>query len=147
MAKAKKRQRRGSKLSTGNSKRGMEFSKKIVILTGILFTISLLEIQVMVIGGLDVSNFATQTLLTTGGIFGASIVFYLNKAKLENLAKGKLRFVLLRLRLELKLKNLIPEESYQQVMDEINELDDMVDNKLDDSLEEAIQKEIDTQNF
>lgn len=34
MAQAKKSQRRGSRVSTVSSKRGMEFTKKIVILTG-----------------------------------------------------------------------------------------------------------------
>ena len=32
--------------------------------------------------GLDVAV-ATQLIVTTGGIFGASIIFYLNKSKIE----------------------------------------------------------------
>ena len=84
---------------------------------------------------------------TTSAILGASIIFYLNKSKIENLSKGKIRFVLLRLRLELKLKDKIPEESYQLILEELNELDNMLDSKLDGALEEAIQSEIDIQNF
>ena len=81
MAQARKSQRRGSKVSTVSSKRGMEFTKKIVILTALLFIVSLLDIRAEVREGLDVSGYATQVLITTGGIFGASIVFYLNKSK------------------------------------------------------------------
>lgn len=147
MSQAKKSQRRGSRVSTVNSKRRVEFTKKIVILTAILFILCLLDIRAAVREGLDVSGYATQVIVTTGGIFGASIVFYLNKSKIENLSKGKIRFVLLRLRLELKIKDKIPEEAYNLIMEEINEIDRMMDTKLDGALEEAIQQEVDLQNY
>lgn len=142
-----KSQRRGSSLSTANSKRGMEFAKKIVIVTGILFIYTLFDIRAGVRAGYDVSSYATQQIVTTGGIFGASIIFYLNKAKIENLSKGRIRFVLLRLRLELKLKDKIPEAAYMICMDEINKIDNMMESKLDGALEEAIQKDIDIENY
>lgn len=142
-----KSQRRGSRLSTASSKRGTEFAKKIVIITGVLFILILLDIRGAVRAGYDVSSYATQELLTTGGIFGASIIFYLNKAKIENLSKGKIRFILLKLRLELKLRDKIPEESYQLILEEINEIDNMLDAKLDGALEEAIQREVEIQNY
>lgn len=144
---ALRKRRRGSRLSTGNSKSGKEFSKMIVIITGLLFILTLLDVRWAVRGGIDVSGYATQQILTTGGIFGASIVFYLNKSKIENLSKGKIRFMLLKLRLELKLKDRIPEESYQLILEEINEIDAMLDTKLDGSLEEAIQQEVELQNY
>ena len=133
-------------LSIQNSKRKMEFSKIIVIVTGLLFILTLLDIRGAVKNGVDVSGYATQQILTTGGIFGASIIFYLNKSKIENLSKGKLRFLLLKLRLELKLKDKIPEESYQIILAEINEIDNMLDSKLNGSLEDAIQKEVEIPN-
>lgn len=144
---ALRKRRRGSRLSTGNSKSGKEFSKMIVIITGLLFILTLLDVRWAVRGGIDVSGYATQQILTTGGIFGASIVFYLNKSKIENLSKGKIRFMLLKLRLELKLKDRIPEESYQLILEEINEIDAMLDTKLDGALEEAIQQEVELQNY
>lgn len=147
MAQARKSQRRGSKKSTVSSKRGMEFTKKIVIFAALLFITSLIDIRGAVREGLDISGYATQVIVTTGGIFGASIIFYLNKSKIENLSKGKIRFMLLRLRLELKLKNQIPEEAYNLIMEEINEIDRMMDTKLDGALEEAIQQEIELQNY
>lgn len=129
------------------AKRGKEFSKLIVIATGLIFILALLDIRGMVRNGLDVNGYATQQIITTGGIFGASIIFYLNKSKMENLSKGKLRFTLLKLRLELKLKGKIPEESYQCVLDEINKIDNMLDAKLDGALEEAIQREVEISNY
>lgn len=140
-------QRRGSRVSTASSKRGMEFAKKIVIITALLFILCLLDIRGAVREGLDVSGYATQVILTTGGILGASIIFYLNKAKIENLSKGRIRFMLLRLRLELRLKDQIPEEAYSLLLEEINKIDRMMDSKLDGALEEAIQQEIDLQNY
>lgn len=147
MTQARKSQRRGSRKSTVGSKRGIEFTKKIVIFAAFLFIISLLDIRGAVREGLDVSGYATQVIVTTGGIFGASIIFYLNKSKIENLSKGKIRFMLLRLRLELKLKDQISEEAYSLIMEEINEIDRMMDTKLDGALEEAIQQEIELQNY
>lgn len=144
---AKHSARRRSRLSTENSKKHrIEFSKIIVIITGLLFILVLLDVRAATKEGLDVSGYAMQEILTTGGIFGASIIFYLNKSKIENLSKGKIRYALLKLRLELRLKGLVPEENYQSVIDELNELDVMLDSKLDGALEEAIQKEVD-ENF
>ena len=108
-------------------KRKTEFSKKLVIVTGALFILSLLLVRADMREGYDISSYATQIILTTGGIFGASIVFYLNKAKIENLSKAKIRFVLLRLRLEIRLKDLLPEEEYNLIMEEINKIDMMMD--------------------
>lgn len=133
-------------LAIRKSKPKMEFSKILVIVTGLLFILTLIDIRGAVRGGIDVSGYATQQIISTGGIFGASIIFYLNKSKIENLSKGKLRFVLLKLRLELKLKDKIPEESYQIILDEINQIDGMLDNKLNGALEEAIQKEVEIPN-
>ena len=129
-----------------NSKR-IEFSKIIVIITGVFFALTLLDIRGAVREGLDVSGYATQQILTTGGIFGASIIFYLNKSKIENLSKGKIKFLLLRLRLELRLKDKIPEESYQIILEEIDKMESMLDVKLDGALEEAIQREIEVQHY
>jgi hypothetical protein len=138
--------RKSSKRNTGTRK-SIEFSKVIVILTGLLFVLTLIDLRGAVRIGVDVSGYSTQQIITTGGIFGASIVFYLNKSKIENLSKGKIRFALLKLRLELRLKDKIPEESYQLIIEEINEIDGMIEGKLDGALEEAIQREVEHQNY
>ena len=142
-----KNQRRGSRISLNSVKRKTEFSKKLVILTGALFILSLFLVRSDMREGYDISSYATQIIVTTGGIFGASIVFYLNKAKIENLSKAKIRFVLLRLRLEIRLKDRLPEEDYNLILEEINKIDQMMDSKLDGALEEAIQSEIEIQNY
>lgn len=142
-----KSQRRRSTVSIGSDRRKVEFSKKLVIVTGALFIFSLFLVRADMKEGYDISSYATQIILTTGGIFGASVVFYLNKAKIENLSKGKIRFMLLRLRLELRLKDRISEEAYSLILEEINAIDRMMDTKLDGALEEAIQQEIEIQNY
>lgn len=142
-----KSQRRGSKKSLNSVKRKTEFSKKLVVVTGALFILSLFLVRADMKDGYDISSYATQIILTTGGIFGASIIFYLNKAKIENLSKAKIRFVLLRLRLEIRLKDQLPEEQYSLIMEEIDKIDRMMDSKLDGALEEAIQSEVEIQNY
>lgn len=142
-----KSQRRRSKISLNSVKRKTEFSKKLVIITGALFILSLFLVRADMKEGYDISSYATQIILTTGGIFGASIIFYLNKAKIENLSKAKIRFVLLRLRLEIRLKDQLPEEQYSLIMEEIDKIDKMMDSKLDGALEEAIQSEVEIQNY
>lgn len=145
---SKRRERRRSRLSTENSKKhSIEFSKIVVIITGLLFIAMLLDVRSATKEGIDTSGYAMQAIVSTGGIFGAAIVFYLNKAKVENLAKGKIKFALLKMRLEIRLKNMIPEELYESVDEELNELNTMLDSKLDGTLEDAIQKEIDIQNY
>lgn len=146
MAQAKS-QRRRSRVSLNSARRKTEFSKKLVIVTGALFILSLFLVRADMKEGYDISSYATQIILTTGGIFGASIVFYLNKAKIENLSKAKIRFVLLRLRLEIRLKDRLPEEEYNLIMEEIDKIDRMMDTKLDGALEEAIQSEVEIQNY
>lgn len=142
-----KSQRRRSKSSLNSARRRTEFSKKLVIIAGVLFILSLLLVRMDMRDGYDISSYATQIILTTGGIFGASIVFYLNKAKIENLSKARIRFVLLRLRLEIRLKDRLPEEEYSLIMEEIDKIDRMMDAKLDGALEDAIQREVEIQNY
>lgn len=125
----------------------MEFSKKIIVVTGGLFILTLIEIAVLSLIGADLSYIATQQTITTGGIFGASICFYLNKAKIENLAKGKVKFAFTKLKLDLKLKNLVPEEQYAKVEEELNEIFDMYDRRVDSLLEESINEEITKQDY
>lgn len=147
MSQGKKSQRRRSIISLNSDRRKTEFSKKLVIVTGALFILTLFLVRVDTKEGYDISSYATQIILSTGGIFGASIVFYLNKAKIENLSKAKIRFMLLRLRLEIRLKDQLPEEQYNLIMEEITKIDQMMDSKLDGALEEAIQSEVDLQNY
>ena len=145
MSQAKSKRRGSNYLRKAPSSR--EFSKSLVIITGIIFIVSLVDIRYLVYQCIDVSSYATQQIVTTGGIFGASIIFYLNKSKIENLSKGKIRFTLLKLRLEIKLKDRLEPEAYDAIMQEIDEVDGMLDRKLDGALEEAIQRDINIENY
>ena len=135
-----KEDRRGSKVSTASSS---EFSKRLVIFTAFIFLFAIADLKISVIYGYDVSSYATQLIITSGALFGATVVFYLNKAKIENLSKGKIRFLLLKLRLEIKLKDKLPPEHFDTIIAEIDNIEAMMDSKLNGALEEAIQAEID----
>ena len=78
-------------------KKKMEYSKKIVFFTGILFISTIIAAIYFSYESRDTSVFA-YILPCTGGTFGASIIFYLNKAKMENVCKGKIEFFKFKMR-------------------------------------------------
>lgn len=55
--------------------------------------------------------------------------------------------MLLKLRLDLKVKGKLGEAEYAEVEAEINELNTILDNKLDNSLEEAITEDVNIQSY
>ena len=117
-------------------KQKTEFSKKICIFTLILFVFSIL-----IAIGFSYSELPTDIFIyaipACGTIAAASVGFYYNKAKYENLSKQKLRNVLLKLVLQEKLD----EESYMEISDEIDHIDDAVDSKINNLFNEAIEEE------
>ena len=62
-----KTQRRGSPLSLNSARRKVEFSKMLVVITGVLFVLSLFLVRGDVQEGYDISSYATQIIVTTGG--------------------------------------------------------------------------------
>ena len=76
----------------------------------------------------------------SAGSYIAAICFYLNKAKMENIFKGKINF--LKVQLELKTKYPEQKEIINQEIDEINQvLDDGINNKLTETITTDIKGE------
>ena len=71
------------------------FSKKIVFWTGLLFASQVVMANTASLLYKDTSIYV-YTIPSTAAIFGASIIFYLNKAKMENLLKIKKTKLLLK---------------------------------------------------
>ena len=92
-------------------KKKKEFSKKLCIISIFIFVISLIGSFILAFLNMA-EGFAPYLIPTTGAILAATIGFYLNKAKIENLSKQKLRNVLLKLVLEDKLS----EEDYEEIL-------------------------------
>lgn len=122
-------------------KKTAEYSKKILLWTMIIFCINLFCSLLFSWYGKDTSIFI-YSIPTTGGIFGSAIVFYLNKAKLENVCKGKIQFF------KFKMKWLEQHPEQTEVIDEeLASIDSALTNKVNSEIEQAVSEEITIQEY
>lgn len=117
-------------------KKKAEYSKKICTYSLISFSIVVLMALVGTILGFSSEIFA-YLIPSVGAVATASVVFYYNKAKTENLSKQRIRNVMLKLVLEEKLSP----EDYEEIIAEIETIDAIVDAKLYSSLEESVNQD------
>ena len=123
------------------NKKNKEYSKKILFWTMLIFCINLSCSLLFSWYGKDTSIFM-YSIPTTGGIFGSAIVFYLNKAKLENVCKGKIQFF------KFKMRWLEKHPEHQiQIENELSNIDSALTSKIDSEMEAAISEEITIQNY
>jgi len=123
------------------NKKNQEYSKRILFWTMLIFCINLFCSLLFSWYGKDTSIFM-YSIPTTGGIFGSAIVFYLNKAKLENVCKGKIQFF------KFKMKWLEKHPEHQiQIENELSNIDSALTSKIDSEMESAISEEITIQNY
>ena len=116
------------------------YSKKICTYSLITFSLVIIASVILSILGLGSEVFA-YLIPSVGAVAAASVVFYYNKAKTENLSKQRLRNVLLKLVLEEKLSP----EDYEEILVEIENIDAAIDGKLFSMLEQSIEEETEIQ--
>lgn len=116
------------------------YSKKICTYSLITFSLVIIASIISSILGLGSEVFA-YLIPSVGVVAAASVVFYYNKAKTENLSKQRLRNVLLKLVLEEKLAP----EDYEEILVEIENIDAAIDGKLFSMLEQSIEEETEIQ--
>jgi len=116
------------------------YSKKICTYSLVTFSLVILTSIVLSIFELGSEIFA-YLIPSVGVVAAASVVFYYNKAKTENLSKQRLRNVLLKLVLEEKLTP----EDYEEILVEIENIDAAIDGKLFSMLEQSIEEETEIQ--
>ena len=116
------------------------YSKKICTYSLITFSLVIIASIILSILGLGSEVFA-YLIPSVGVVATASVVFYYNKAKTENLSKQRLRNVLLKLVLEEKLSP----EDYEEILVEIENIDAAIDGKLFSMLEQSIEEETEIQ--
>lgn len=119
----------------------VETSKKALWLTCTLFAITLISGLVFTYLEKDLTFFM-YAIPSTGGVFGATIVFYLNKAKMENVFKGKISF----LEYKMELLKEQPDEIHGVINEEIDSIDNMLSQSIDSTMQEAVQENIDISN-
>lgn len=118
-----------------------EYSKRILFWTMCIFLGNLICSLLFSWFGKDTSIFM-YSIPTTGGIFGSSIVFYLNKAKMENVCKGKIQF----LKYKMKLIKKYPEHQ-EEIENELSSIDSALTEKIDSEIASSVSEEITIQNY
>lgn len=118
-----------------------EFSKKVLFWTMRIFCGNLIVSFVFSWCGKDTSIFMYSTP-TTGGIFGAAIAFYLNKAKIENVCKGKVQFF----KFKMKYLEKHPEKT-EVIENELSSIDSALIKKISSEIDNSISEEITIQSY
>ena len=118
------------------------YSKKIVFVTGAIFASQV--ILAMVFSWLyRETTIFVYTIPTTGGIFGAAICFYLNKAKMENVLKIKIAYTKFKIRISKK----IPPEIMAEIDNEFMALEQAIDMKIDSAVNDAMNEDVMITNY
>lgn len=121
------------------------YSKWIPIVTGIIFILSLIEFPLLLFLGFDASVFSTQQIITTGGIFGASIVFYYNKEKMFNVSR--LKIDLIKWEWEFKESHKLNPEQFDELKLQTSNIDMAIDGKIDGEISNAVNEDISVQSY
>lgn len=105
----------------------IETSKKLLWISGSVYTLTIIIGIIFVYKEIDTSFFM-YAIPSAGSVYGATVAFYLNKAKMENLFKGREAF--------LRYKMELDKDNSSEVKDEVKE--------IDDELKQAIGNEVQT---
>lgn len=118
-----------------------EFSKRLLNWTRIVFIACLFAAMLFAWFGKDTTVFI-YIIPSVGGTYGAAIVFYLNKAKMENVFKGKVEF----LKIKLQMMQKYPKEQQSVIESELLQIDGALDNKINSTMSDAISEDISINN-
>ena len=117
-----------------------EYSKKICTFCITQFAIVTILSLICNLLGLA-SEVFVYLIPASAAMTTAALGFYFSKAKAENLSKQKLRNIVLKLALEERIE----EKDYNEIIEEIENIDATVDAKLSSMYEEAINEETNTE--
>lgn len=118
-------------------KRKFEYSKCIVFFTSSLFLLVVLVAIYFTYVNIDTMIFS-YIISVSGGMLGSSIIFYFNKAKIENVCKGKIEFF------KFKMDYLAKHPEHKPYLDaELNVIDEALTCKLNNEIETSINEDID----
>jgi hypothetical protein len=125
------------------------FSKFIVIISIILFIISVGLGLKFTKEGLDTSIF-NLIIPSISAVLTASVIFYFNKSKMENVLKILITSMKARLSLQIKVEKVVEDEKYIIIKDIINNefsiLESELNSKINSVYSEEVNKDI-TDNF
>lgn len=106
----------------------------------ICFLLTLIEIFIFRIIGIEVSDFATQQIITTGANVATSFGIYGWKERIFNLTRLKMELV--KWLWEFKESHKLSEEQFNEVKEQTQNIDSAIDNRIDGVIEETINEDI-----
>ncbi len=95
--------------------------------------------------GFDVSAFSTQQIITTGGIFGSSIIFYYNKEKMFNVAR--LKIDLIKWEWGFKESHKLNQEQFDELKQQTSNIDMTIDGKIDEEINNSVNENVSVQSY
>ena len=119
-------------------KKKTEFSKKLCIITFVNFLFCIIFSGIAAQVG--VGEVIVPYLLPSAGVLAsAAVAFYFNKAKMENLSKQRLRTALIKL----VLQEQIDEEVFEELCQELDDIDGTLQTKIESMYSDAVNQETD----
>lgn len=116
-----------------NSKEKLQFAKKIVVIATILFVLSIISALLWSWYDKNTDVF-TYIIPTIGGVWGASIIWYMKKSQLENGIKIQIGMIKELMKLKIKYN-----ECSTDYVDEIQEkVESRMQNNIDNFIDEAL---------
>ena len=119
-------------------KKKSEFSKKLCIITFVNFLFCIFFSGMAAQAG--VGEVIVPYLLPSAGVLAsATVAFYFNKAKMENLSKQRLRTALIKL----VLQEQLDEEVFEELCQELDDIDGTLQTKIESMYSDAVNQETD----
>ena len=119
----------------------VETSKKILWMTYTLFLGTLLAGIMCVQKDKDTSLFM-YAIPSTGGVFAATVAFYLNKAKMENIFKGKEEFLRYKIDLLKDCSTILKSD----VEEDLNNMDNVLEDCINTETQEVLSEKFNVTN-
>ena len=119
-------------------KKKTELSKKLCIITFVNFLFGIFFSGMVAQAGVG-EVIVPYLLLSAGVLASAAVAFYFNKAKMENLSKQRLRTALIKL----VLKEQLDEEVFEELCQELDDIDGTLQTKIESMYSDAVNQETD----
>lgn len=127
-------------MKSNQKKEKLSFSKIFVIFAMICFIITIIELPLLKILGIDTSDFSTQQLITVGTILASSFTVYGWKERIFNITRLKME--LIKWQWEFKQSHNLNEEQFEEIKEQTQNIDEAIDNKMDSVIEATINEDV-----
>lgn len=104
------------------------------------FILTLVEIPLLKIFGIDTSSFDTQQIITSGAILASSFGVYGWKERIFNLTRLKMELV--KWQWEFKESHKLNEDQFKEIQDETGNMDNAIDEKIDGVITDTINEDV-----